>query len=62
MSDAPTPEMIAKALREAKNPVNKKLKPMEMRSRGYQLYKQEAMVNGEPVVPYEQWILTQDPM
>lgn len=60
MSDGPTPEMVAKALRDRKNPVNKKLKPMEMRSRGYQLYTKEAQVMGETPKSYEEWMKTQE--
>lgn len=59
MSDGPTPEMVAKALRERKNPVNPKLKPMEMRARGYQLYAKEQQAMGEPAVSYEEWMKTQ---
>ncbi len=59
MADGPTPEMVAKALRERKNPVNSNLQPIEMRSRGYQLYAQEAKVNGETPMPYADWMKTQ---
>lgn len=59
MSDGPTPEMVAKALRERKNPVNSALKPMEMRSRGYQLYTKEAQINGETPMSYEKWMASQ---
>lgn len=62
MSDGPTPEMVAAALRNRKNPVNKKLKPMEMHARGYQLYVKEQQAMGEPAVPYEEWMKTQQPM
>lgn len=62
MSDGPTPEMVAKALRDKKNPVKKELHPVEMRARGYQLYKREAQTMGEPVKSYEEWMKTQEPM
>jgi hypothetical protein len=54
--------MVAAALRNRKNPVNKKLKPMEMHARGYQLYVKEQQAMGEPAVPYEEWMKTQQPM
>lgn len=60
MSDGPTPAMVAKALRERKNPVNENLKPVEMRARGYQLYKKEQQALGETAVPYETWMKTQE--
>lgn len=56
----PTTEMVAKALRTVKNPENKKLKPMEFRSRGYQLYTKEAQINGETPMSYEAWMKTQE--
>lgn len=59
MSDGPTPEMVAKALRDRKNPVNPKLKPIELRSRGYQLYANEQKAMGETPVDYEEWIKSQ---
>ncbi len=59
MSDGPTPEMVAKALRNKKNPVNTTLKPMELRSRGYQLHVKEAQVMGETPMDYESWMKTQ---
>jgi hypothetical protein len=62
MSDGPTPEMVAKALRERKNPQNTKLKPMEMRGLGYQLYVQEQKQLGEAPVAYEEWMKTQSSM
>ncbi len=62
MSDGPTPEMVAAALRNRKNPVNKKLKPVEMRGRGYQLYVKEQQTMGETPVSYEEWMKTQNPM
>lgn len=62
MSDGPTPEMLAKALRERQNPANTKLKPIEMRGRGYQLYVQEQKQMGETPVSYEEWMKTQSPM
>jgi hypothetical protein len=42
------------------NPDNPKLKPVEQRRRGYQLYAQEAQQMGEPVVSYEEWIAGQE--
>ncbi len=59
MSDGPTSAQVAKALRERKNPNNPNLKPLEMRARGYQLYKKEAEVMGETAKSYEEWIKTQ---
>ena len=59
MSDGPTPEMVAKALRDRKNSVNSDLKPIEMRGRGYQLYVQEQKALGETPVSYEEWMKTQ---
>lgn len=60
MSDGPTPEMVAKALRSGKNPVDSTKKPMQLQSRGYQLYTKEAKLNGETPLTYEKWIKTQD--
>lgn len=53
---------IVAALRNkpASNPDNPKLKPIEQRRRGYQLYAQEAQQMGEPVVSYEEWIAGQE--
>lgn len=51
--------MVA-ALRNKSNPDNPKLKPIEQRRRGYQLYAQEAQQMGEPVVSYEEWIAGQE--
>ncbi len=56
MSEGPTPEMVAKALRTGKNPVDPKKKPLQMQSRGYQLYTKEAQVNGETPMSYEKWL------
>lgn len=52
---------LADALRTAKNPVNSKLKPIELRTRGYQLYAEEQKAMGDPVVSYEEWMKTQTP-
>lgn len=35
-------------------------KPLEQRRRGYQLYVQEAQVNGEDPLSYEEWIKSQE--
>lgn len=43
-----------------KNPKNPKLKPIEQRRRGYQLYAKEAQVNGEDPLSYEEWIVSQE--
>lgn len=53
---------LVKALRSKgkSNPDNPKLKPVEQRRRGYQLYAQEAQQMGEPVVSYEEWIAGQE--
>jgi hypothetical protein len=51
---------IVAALRGGGNPDNPKLKPIEQRRRGYQLYAQEAQQMGEPVVSYEEWIKGQE--
>lgn len=56
MSDGPTPEMVAKALRDRKNSVDPKKKPMEMQSRGYQLHVQEAKSMGDTPMSYEAWL------
>lgn len=54
-------QAIIKALRSPKrNPDNPKLKPIEQRRRGYQLYAKEAQVMGEPVLSYEEWIAGQE--
>ena len=55
-------QALIKALRGKKpsNPENPKLKPVEQRRRGYQLYAQEAQQMGEPVVSYEEWIAGQE--
>lgn len=42
------------------NPDNPKLKPIEQRRRGYQLYAKEAQLMGETPVSYEEWIKTQE--
>lgn len=42
------------------NPKNPKLKPIEQRRRGYQLYAQEAQANGEDPLSYEEWIVSQE--
>lgn len=55
-------QYVIEALRTAKNPVNKKLKPMELRTRGYQLYVKEQQAMGESPVSYEEWMKTQDPI
>lgn len=59
MSDGPTTEMVAKALRTGKNPVDKTKKPVQFQSRGYQLHVKEAQVNGETPMKYEDWLKTQ---
>lgn len=59
MSEGPNKEMLVKALRTRKNPVNDKLKPLELRSRGYQLYVAEQKSMGETPVSYEEWMKTQ---
>lgn len=38
-------------------PASPQVMPTSMR--GYQLYKQEAQVNGEPVMSYRQWLASQ---
>lgn len=54
-------QAIIKALRNPKaNPDNPKLKPIEQRRRGYQLYAKEAQTMGEPVLSYEEWIKSQE--
>lgn len=53
-----TQEFVSAALR-GQNPKNPKLKPIEMRARGYQLYKKEAETMGETPVSYDEWIKTQ---
>lgn len=55
-------QALIKALRNKKpsNPDNPKLKPVEQRRRGYQLYAQEAQQMGEPVASYEEWIAGQE--
>lgn len=54
-------QAIIKALRSPKaNPDNPKLKPVEQRRRGYQLYAKEAQMMGEPVQSYEEWIKGQE--
>lgn len=54
-------QAIIKALRSPKsNPDNPKLKPIEQRRRGYQLYAKEAQLMGEPVRSYEEWIVEQE--
>jgi hypothetical protein len=52
---------VIQALRTAKNPVNKTLKPMELRTRGYQLYSSEQKAQGETPMSYEEWMKTQTP-
>jgi len=56
MSEGPTPEMVAKALRSGKNPVDPKKKPVQLQARGYQLYTKEAELNGETPLPYDKWL------
>lgn len=56
MSDGPTPEMVAKALRNRKNPADAKKRPIEMQARGYQLHVQEAKAMGETPMSYESWL------
>jgi hypothetical protein len=51
---------LIEALRTRKNPVNQKLKPIEMRTRGYQLYSKEQQAMGETPVSYEEWMKTQE--
>lgn len=54
---------IIKALRggsKGENPDNPKLKPIEKRGRGYQLYVKEAQVMGETPLSYEEWIKGQE--
>jgi hypothetical protein len=55
-------EYLAEALRTRKNPVNPKLQPIELRSRGYQLYVQEQKALGETPASYEEWMKTQTPL
>lgn len=55
-------QYVIQALRTAKNPVNKKLKPMELRADGYRLYAKEQNAMGETPVSYEEWMKTQDPL
>lgn len=59
MSDGPTTKMLADAVRNKQNPVNKTLKPLEMRARGYQLYVKEQQQMGETPMSYESWMKTQ---
>ena len=42
------------------NPSNAKLKPIEQRRRGYQLYVQEANQLGDDPKPYDDWIRGQE--
>jgi hypothetical protein len=51
---------VVAALRNKGNSDNPKLKPIEQRRRGYQLYAQEAQQMGEPVVSYEEWMQGQE--
>lgn len=52
---------IIKALRNREsNPDNPKLKPIEQRRRGYQLYAKEAQIMGEAPLSYEEWIKGQE--
>jgi hypothetical protein len=60
MSDGPTQKMVADALRTKQNPINKELKPLELRARGYQLYAKEQQAMGETPVSYEQWMKSQE--
>ena len=55
-------QAIIKALRDRTkgNPDNPKLKPVEQRRRGYQLYAKEAQIMGDPVKSYEEWIVEQE--
>lgn len=55
-------QAIIKALRDRTkgNPDNPKLKPIEQRRRGYQLYAKEAQMMGDPVQSYEEWIAGQE--
>lgn len=55
-------QAIIKALRDRTkgNPDNPKLKPIEQRRRGYQLYAKEAQIMGDPVLSYEEWIAGQE--
>lgn len=56
----------AKALRDkvgqttTQNPANPRLKPIEQRRRGYQLYAREAQTLGETPKSYEEWIAEQE--
>lgn len=61
-STGPSPDMVVKSLRTAKNPVNEKLHPMELRTRGYQLYVKEQKAMGETPKSYDQWMKEQDPL
>lgn len=60
MSDGPSTKHVVEALRTGRNPKNKNLHPVEMRARGYQLYKKEAEVMGETPKSYDEWIKTQE--
>lgn len=51
---------VIDALRKKKTEAPPKLKPLEQRRRGYQLYAQEAQVNGEDPLSYEEWIASQE--
>ena len=56
MSDGPTPEMVAKALRTKENPVDPKKKPLQLKARGYQLHVAESKAMGETPMSYEAWL------
>lgn len=51
---------LVAALRNKSNPDNPKLKPIEQRRRGYQLYAKEAQIMGETPQSYEEWIKGQE--
>jgi hypothetical protein len=51
---------LLEGLRSGKNPDNAKLKPIEQRRRGYQLYVKEQKQMGEPAISYEEWLASQE--